>query len=306
MSEFRWLYVAFRNDIFINYPGSIVGGSNDDRLDPGEQFWCASEPWYEAIRDGQGQIVYDGPYFDPIDNVLLLSIGRAFYHPENGTLMGIVAGDITVDDIKDKILDVRVLETGKASLLTSDGTIVAHHEVNDSVYTYYGDDLPPIADFEALETAQIVQITSGQTGIIEYQDGTRDMVLAYAPVGIGPGNGYICIVIVPVEEALAAIPVLEGRIVGANAAAISFILAVTVGGIILAGVVAATVSNSITKPLQYLMDLAMRNVEAMIKQQDLTQLDLRVETEYIDQEDEIGELARAFQGMLDTIGDDEE
>jgi methyl-accepting chemotaxis protein len=108
-----------------------------------------------------------------------------------------------------------------------------------------------------------------------------------------------------VEEALAAIPQLESRIAEANTAAISFILMVTVGGIVLAGVVATVVTNQIAKPLQYLMDLAMRNVEAMIKQQDLDTLDLRVDESFMTQDDEIGDLARAFQGMLDTIGDEE-
>jgi HAMP domain-containing protein len=53
------------------------------------------------------------------------------------------------------------------------------------------------------------------------------------------------------------------------------------------------------------MDLATRNVEAMIKEESLDSIDLRVDTTYISQDDEIGELARAFQGMLDSIKEDE-
>ncbi|GAF68408.1 unnamed protein product, partial [marine sediment metagenome] len=154
----------------------------------------------------------------------------------------------------------------------------------------------------ALTTTQMLQITSGATGIINYQKDGANYLLAYTPVDIG---GYICIIIVPVEEALESIPLLEARIAQGNTAAISFILIVTLGGIILAGVVAATVTNSITRPLQYLMSLAMRNVEAMIKQGTMDTLDLRVDATYIEQDDEIGELARAFQGMLDTIGDED-
>ncbi len=300
--EFRWLYVAFRNDIFINYPGSIVGGSNAERNNPAQQFKASQEEWYSAILAGQGAIVYDGPYYDPIDGVLLLSIGRAFYH-ENGTALGIIAGDITVDDIKSKVLDVRVLESGNASLITADGRIVAHHEVNDAVYAYYEPDLPPLSDFEAVSAAQIVQITSGNSGTIEYTDNGEDMVLAYAPVGVG---GYICIIIVPVDEALAAIPQLQSRINETNSSATLFILAITVGGIVLAGAAAVVVTNQIARPLQYLMDLAMRNVEAMIKQEDMSAEDLQVDTSFTEQDDEIGELARAFQGMLETIREDEE
>ena len=50
----------------------------------------------------------------------------------------------------------------------------------------------------------------------------------------------------------------------------------------------------------------MRNVSAMIKQERLDTDDLQVDTSYTGQDDEIGELARAFQGMLDSIREDEE
>jgi len=98
---------------------------------------------------------------------------------------------------------------------------------------------------------------------------------------------------------------LEERIDAASQQALAFILAITVGGIIVAGAVAIVISNQITRPLQYLMDLATRNVEAMIKEESLDAIDLRVDTTYISQDDEIGELARAFQGMLDSIKEDE-
>ncbi|TFG26908.1 HAMP domain-containing protein, partial [Candidatus Thorarchaeota archaeon] len=134
---------------------------------------------------------------------------------------------------------------------------------------------------------------------------TRDgneSILVYTPVGKG---GYICVISVPLAEVLEAIPPLEQRIAEANAAAASFILFVTIGGILIAGIVAVSVSNTVTRPLQYLMDLATRNVAARIREQPLDTEDLKVDQSYISKDDEIGELARAFQGMLDTIREDE-
>ena len=128
------------------------------------------------------------------------------------------------------------------------------------------------------------------------------MILAYTPVGIG---GYICIIVVPISEVQAAIPELEDRILAANDQATAFIIAITVAGIFIAGIVAVAIANQITGPLEYLMDLAMRNVSAMIKQEKLDTDDLQVDASYTGQDDEIGDLARAFQGMLDSIRDDE-
>ncbi len=92
----------------------------------------------------------------------------------------------------------------------------------------------------------------------------------------------------------------------ANAEAAQFILFVTIGGIVVAGIVAVSVANTVTRPLQYLMDLATRNAAARIRDEPLDTAELQVDQSYISKDDEIGELARAFQGMLDTIREDEE
>jgi len=303
--EFRWLYLAFENDLFVNYPGSILGGTDTERNNPSTQWHPTDDDWYMTVRAGNGKMVFVEPYFDPIEQVLLITIGRAV-HDGNGHLMGVIAGDITVQDIRTKILNVRVLQTGYAALITTDGGIVAHPEVKDKDYLWYGTTLPPLIDFEvntpgntpALTSGQMAQITSGVSGITEYQRSGAAFLLAHNPVGIG---GYICIVIVPISEAKAAIPILEQRIQSANVQAILFLAAITGAGIVVAGVVAGAVSGQVTRPLQYLMGLATKNVTAMIKQERLDTDDLQVGKEFTAKDDEIGELARAFQGMLDTI-----
>lgn len=303
--EFRWLYLAFEDDLFINYPGSIVGGTDSERTNPATQWHATQDDWYKSVRAGYGKVVFVAPYYDPIEGVLLITIGKAVYDG-TGRLMGVIAGDITVQDIKTKILNVHVLQTGYAALITNDGGIVAHPEVQDKDYARYGGALPPLTDFEvnppgntpALTSAQMAHITSGTSGITDYQRSGNAFLLAYTPVGIG---SYICIIIVPISEAKAAIPVLEQRIQTANIQAILFIAAITAVGIVVSVVVAGAVSDQVTRPLQYLMRLATKNVTAMIKQERLDTDDLQVDREFTSKDDEIGELARAFQGMLETI-----
>ncbi|MFW9907201.1 MAG: cache domain-containing protein [Candidatus Thorarchaeota archaeon] len=314
MPEFRWLYVTFPDDMFINYPGSILAADTADRSSP-ETWFVPTDPienpWYQEMRSGNGDIIFVDPYYDPIDGVLLVSIGKAVYF-ENNTLIGVIAGDITVEDIRTKVLDVQVLESGYAALITDDGGIVAHPSVEDHDYAYYASFgvLPPLTDIEvddptaasAISPSQMIQITSGETGIIEYRRDLESYLLAYAPVGIA---GYISIIVVPVNEVQAAIPALEARIQAANIQATFFILAITAAGIFIAGAVAVAVANQITGPLQYLMELATRNVSAMIRKEKLDTSDLQVDSSYMGKDDEIGELARAFQGMLDSIRDEE-
>ena len=308
MPEFRWLYLAFTNDLFINYPGSIL----DRSIHP---YSASSQPWYIDILSGSPDITYVEPYFDEFEGVLLISIGRVVRY-DNGSIIGVISGDISVADINEKILDVQVLESGYASLIEkSGGGIIAHPELSPEDYAEFwveNEILMPLTEVEinndtteALSDTQLQQIRSVQSGGVGNLTYTRNgetHLLVYASVERG---NYIVVIVVPEDEVLSAIPPLEERIDAANQQALAFILAITVGGIIVAGAVAIVISNQITRPLQYLMDLATRNVEAMIKEESLDAIDLRVDTTYISQDDEIGELARAFQGMLDSIKEDE-
>jgi len=299
--EFRWLYIAFADDgLFINYPGSLLDFPGyDPRI----------EDWYTTIASGNGDIVFVDPYYDEFDNVLLVSIGKLVY--SGGLPLAVISGDITISDIQEKVIDVSVLESGYAFLLNSEGQIVAHPEVEETAYL---GGLPPLLTVEQdLSSANPLDesdlnaikavLSTGMPGTLRYTRGTSERILVFTPVGKG---GYICVISVPLEEVLAAIPPLEARIVAANTEAAQFILYVTIGGIVIAGIVAVSISNTITRPLQYLMDLATRNAAARIRDQPLDTADLQVDQSYISKDDEIGELARAFQGMLDTIREDEE
>ncbi len=305
---FRWLYIAFADDgLFINYPGSILGPISDaarlaDPYDP------RGEYWYQTIWDGNGDMVFVEPYYDEFDGVLLISIGKVVYR--NSIPFAVISGDITIEDIKDKIINVEILETGYAFLLDSYGGVVAHPEVEDDEYISGVPNLLNVEvnpDFSpALTQANIDQITSvpeGTSGTLRYTRGGDERILVFTQVGKG---GYICVISVPLDEVLESIPRLEARIIEQNAEAATYIIIVTIGGILVAGIVAVAISNTITRPLQYLMDLAQRNVAARIKDQPLSTGDLQVDATYIAKDDEIGELARAFQGMLDSIREEEE
>ncbi len=306
--DFRWLYIAFVDDgLFINYPGSILSSTNDverlaDTYDP------RLEDWYTTIATGTGDTIFVDPYYDEFDNVLLISIGKLVY--SNGLPLAVISGDITIQDIQQKVIDIKVLDSGYAFLLNSEGNIVAHPELDD---TDYFSGLPYLLDIEADPTSSdpltetdmssIREVGEQLSGALRYTRNGNESILVYTPVGKG---GYICVISVPLAEVLEAIPPLEARIVEANTQAATFILFITIGGIIIAGLVAVSVANTVTRPLQYLMDLATRNVAARIREQPLDTDDLQVDQSYISKDDEIGELARAFQGMLDTIREDEE
>jgi len=301
--DFRWLYLAFADDsLFINYPGSWLNMTDLDRqIDP---WYPVLDYWYTEIEGGNGDIVFVEPYYDPIDGVLLISIGKTVYY-ENGTLLGVIAGDITIDDINSRILDITILDTGYAVLVERvNRGVIAHPDLEPDDYVV---GLPQLVNVESNNDGSptdlnVDQVVSGSTGSLQFTKDNDDYLLAYTPVGKA---NWICVIVVPLDEVREAIPALEARIASANTQATLFILSITVIGILVAASVAVAISNQITRPLQYMMDLATKNVTAMIRQDPLDTLDLQVDVTYTSKDDEIGELARAFQGMLDSIREDE-
>ncbi len=299
--EIRWLYIAFETtNLFINYPGSAVGGTNNERnADP---FVSTAEEWYTDVRSGNGKIVFTAPYFDPIDGALLITIGKAIYHPVQNTLIGCIFADITIESIKEKILDIDILESGYAVLIQESGLVVAHPEwtaPNPNV------DLPTIDQVEvnlnglsAISQPQLTVITSGSTGVIEYERDQEDRYLAYAPVDKGD---YICLIIVPVDEAIASVGVLAQRIDAQTVTTIVQALIIILVAVVLSITIGIWISNRIIRPITHLTQIASKMATDQVREDLLGELDLQIDSELEKQADEVGDLTRAFKGMLNSL-----
>ncbi|MHA1502512.1 MAG: cache domain-containing protein [Candidatus Heimdallarchaeota archaeon] len=257
--EFRWLYITFNfasdRDLFINYPGSIVGGSLAERI--AEPYLPHTQDWYIDVLSGLGDITFTEPYFDEIDKVPLVTIGRSAYYT-NGSLIGVICGDISIEDMVNKILDVSILDSGYAALITSSGTVIAHPEAIPDENTT---DFANIADVEglnsdlteALTDDQIAEITSGETGILQYTRDGIERFLAYTPVGKG---GYISIIVLPVEEALEGIDPVADRMAQAVSNNLTWLIIIASVSFAIGIVMGLILTAFITRPITHLTKVA--------------------------------------------------
>lgn len=300
--EFRWLYITLPFDgvdLFINYPGSIVAGTNAERLsDP----WIPStDDWYTEVLAGGDEIVFTEPYFDPIDGVPLITIGRSVRF-SNGTLIGVICGDISIETMVDKILAVTVLETGYASLITGSGLVVAHPEVIPEAGEADYLDLSQVeinSDLSAaLTSAQLDQIYSGNSGILRYTRDNQERFLAYHPVGKG---NYINIIILPVEEALAGIEPVEERMTNAVTSTTTIIWIIAGTSLAIGIAVGLTLTAYITRPFNHLIQVARSLSTRRARRDIMDGLLTAIDPKLLESEDELGDLTRAFKGMIDSV-----
>ena len=302
--EFRWLYITFNyapdRDLFINYPGSIFVGDLADRA--ADPYLPHTEDWYTDVLAGSGDITFTEPYFDEIDKVPLVTIGRSVYY-DNGTLIGVICGDISIEDMAEKILDVSVLETGYASLITSSGTIIAHPEAIPDENTT---DFASLADIEglnsdmteALTAAQIATITSGETGILRYTRNGIERFLAYTPVGKG---GYISVIVLPVDEAIEGIDPVADRMAQAVSNNLTWLIIIASVSFAIGIVMGLILTAFITRPINHLTKVA-RSLSTERARKDIMEgLMTELDPKMVQSDDEIGELTRAFKGMIESV-----
>ncbi|MHA1781700.1 MAG: cache domain-containing protein [Candidatus Thorarchaeota archaeon] len=173
--DYIWLYMGFDtgitdNHLFKNYPYDnldyFLGYYNDNHNDPTADYDPNKEAWYaNAVAATDGKVAITAPYGDPSTG-LVLSMGRPIRF-DNGTLIGVVSADVTLDTINQNVVSLKVLDNGYAFLLDHDGSLLAHPKWTIEGQTLY--DL----EFGGSQTADAVAFQSTLTQILNSDKGQQ-------------------------------------------------------------------------------------------------------------------------------------
>ncbi len=308
--EFRWLYLTAidinGSGLFVNYPGSVVGGTiNERQTHPWDP---RNDVWFTDIVSG---ITFSAPYPDPIDGEPLITIGKEF------TIAGltfVLAGDISIKDVKQNILSVKVLDSGYAALISSEGTVIAHPEYNppkgvenfltiDQVET----NLQSSGIESSLTTAQLYELYNQPSGLFEYSRTTsihstpEARYLSFVKLSKG---GYVVLIIVPINEAIKSVATLQNRINSTTTINTFEILTLILITAILSLIIGILISNQIIKPISRLTSIASKMSTDNIKRDLQGNIDLSIDKDLETKQDEVGDLTRAFNNMIQTIRND--
>jgi methyl-accepting chemotaxis protein len=295
--EFRWLYTGFENcGLFRNYPGSYFENIKDART---RDWYIEAKAAYNLDPLGEQEIIYIEPYYDISDGSLLISVIKAAVH--NNILIGVAAGDITIETIQEQILDIEILESGFATMVQGDNAVVVAHPDWEGSAT--NDTIPYLNEFEPLTSSQINQITSGNSGVIEYTRNGEQWYLAYVPI---LGGEYTISVLVPLDEAIESVSTLEAQIDRSTTITIIEVAIIVAVTALLALFVGILTSNRIVKPIEKLTQIASRMSTDTIREDLAKGIDLEIDEELEEQDDEIGDLTRAFKGMIQSIKEESE
>lgn len=190
-------------------------------------------------------------------------------------ITGVLVGALYIEEIENRVLGVKVGQTGYAYVLRADGNIIIHPN-KELVKKGINVSNDPKASPEL--KAAVGKMLKGESGIASYPYGNEDKYLAYGPI---PGTSWSIGVTVPVKEANEKLGAFTWTAVGTM-----------IGVVLLAVIVALFVAARIAKPLKTLEAAAGRIAGG----------DLSVTAIHVDSKDELGRLARAFETMVANLG----
>lgn len=238
-----------------------------------EGFDPRERPWYQEAREvSKGEAIWTDPYVDAGTGQLIISAAVPAYD-QNDDFIGVVAADISLELMSSLVQTYEIGQTGYPYITTNDGTIIAHP-----------DSSMVESEFNISEVFDITGILgTGETGNLEYQYEGVDSIASYTPLEQIDATVFAQI---NQNEAFASATTLRNIIVIISILAI---LGITV-------VISYFIRKHVLKPIVNLNGLVNR----------LADFDLRFDeeheaNEYLDWQDEIGDITRSIAEMQQNL-----
>jgi len=249
------IYIGTKDGVMID--GSLWVPPSD--YDP------RTRSWYQAAETAEG-VVYTDAYLDLVTNKWAISVAQAI-KSKQGDLHGVMAIDILLDTITQKVTERKLGESGYAFMIDSKGLIIAHPEAE-----LLNVDMHSIAGLESLTD----MITSNESGNESYQYNGVDKILVFKKV---PATSWSIAFTINEDEAYAE--VTQSRISFAVLIIIVILLILAVSFI---------AAGKITKPLKALTEEAQKVAEG--------NLQINIKSSGAK---EVKDLSEAFRAMTDNI-----
>jgi len=240
-------YVGFEESgIFRHYPGT-----GTLTTDPTRGYDPRARPWYLDAKAKPKEVIITDPYQDAAGKGWMISIARTVHNVETDTIVGVSSSDMLISTLKTNIDNVKFLTSGKATLLQTNGVVVADRDWaannNDpTLFTYESLSTPPV-------TSDLWSKIRSGSGTVDYQtdnDGTpRQYLVSYKPLTGTYMQNYIMVVFVPKDEISAPIDQVSKEM---DRVSEQFTwVSLTIFGIVLVVVMSSVLilTNSIVKPL---------------------------------------------------------
>ncbi|MDR1514657.1 MAG: methyl-accepting chemotaxis protein [Synergistaceae bacterium] len=265
-------------DIYVgvDLSGEFISGNGwipDEGYDP------RARPWYIDAKAARSTIITD-PYIDAQTKTLIVTIATPLYSDKSGRLLGVVASDLSISTLSQKIAEAHVIGAGFGILVAKDGTILEHPNKEYITTENIARSSPNITPELAEVGKKMISAAGGGMGDYVMR-GDRQRMFFYPS-----GNGYIPGIVISYKQ----ISDIVGRI--------TFLLTIAGGGaLVLIVSVMLLLIPTIVKSIRM-----MENSLGRIAGLDLT---VDEETErleaHINSNTEIGSMVASLKNLRDSF-----
>ncbi|MBU3188173.1 methyl-accepting chemotaxis protein [Clostridium bowmanii] len=233
------------------------------------QYEYTKEEWYTLGKNTDKVVVWSSAYVDPVTKVAMVTATAPFYD-DNNNFIGVTTADMGLAQIQKKISEIKVGNTGKAVLLSGDGTYLAGSSAEKIMKM-------KIADNPDKDIAEVgKKITKDKNGNAGYKDVDGKKQVYYQAI---PETGWIVALVMPERELYASLQSLLIKII-----------AILLVASVLVIVVVLLFSSYITRNIKRVNDLSFAIAEG-----DLTKM-LEVNNK-----NELGEMGSNLNKMTNNL-----
>ena len=261
--EINSIYIGFPNKKFLDGAGWIP----DSSYDPTQR------DWYKDAINTDG-VAISKPYINISDNLPAFTLSKSV--KSNNSLTAVLSIDISMKDLVELIEEIKVKDTGKATLYDKDGNIVVHPKYK------FGDNVKEIENGIFREFAD--KFATGEEEFFETRvNGVEKFYFTY-PI---KGTSLVLMLDVPKKEVLAHSNKL---------AKFMFILGMV--SLLMISAIIYFVAISITKPITKLSSYIQK-----MSEYDFTLDSTSSSDSYLKRKDEIGLISRSVLQLKNMMKD---
>ena len=263
---------------FANTPGSDADGRFIPYVPPSGQVTLlenVEQSTYYSEPKKRNRTYITLPYLYTVNGKDMLLTTASAVVKKNNQFQGIVLVDISLDTVAKMVQDIKLYETGWAAVLTQNGTVVGHKDLNLVQKNIF--DTEEVGNKTALKAA----MEKGNSFVETHFDGEDLSFYYYYPIHFElTGQTWYFVVSVPLDEVLADVAVIRSITIGISA-----------GVLILALLLIFVVVRINVKPLGYLADTA----------QEISKGNLNVDINDASFGGEIKELSTSLKEMIASL-----
>jgi sigma-B regulation protein RsbU (phosphoserine phosphatase) len=278
------IFVGTESGISYRYSPS---NAHDPTYDPRQR------NWYKTAMEHPGQTLWIDTYVDPFGKITV-TCARAFKN-SNGIYTGVVATDIIVGEITEKILALRIGTGGYAFLLDDLGAYIAHPR-----YGKEGFNANPLEEARGSWKVALENMVNDVYGASVVEMDEEERYIFSAP--IRETNWKLCISI-PVHEIIAPAEETKAEIDSFTLEAQGYIRK-TLSAVIMRFIIIFAVSAILVVSIAYVIALTItRPIEELshdVKKIGGGDLDIKIS---VNGKDEVAELGMIFNKMTGDLKD---